>query len=191
MTRGGNARTHERLPVAGAAILALCLSVFSCSAWAQADGQPEEHRLKAAFVYKFAGFVDWQSNLSELPTLNIGVLGAPEILNELAQIVPGRTVGDRAITARGVDPADLRDLHILFIGKSEAARLPQLAAALQERGILVVTEWDGALMQGGTINFVIADRRVKFEISLPAAEKSRLKLSSRLLAVAHRVVGAP
>lgn len=160
---------------------------------AHAQGAEEhdaEYRLKAAFVYKFAGFVDWSPALAELPTINIGVLGSPAMLSELAQIVQGRSVGERAITVRGVDPADLRDLHILFVARGEAARLSQLAASLQERGMLVITEWDGALAQGGAINFIVADRRVKFEVSLPAAEKSRIKLSSRLLGVAHRVVGA-
>ena len=41
------------------------------------------------------------------------------------------------------------------------------------------------------INFVVAERRVRFEIALDAAEKSGLKLSSRLLAVAQQVTGTP
>jgi len=50
-----------------------------------------------------------------------------------------------------------------------------------------VTEVDGALSQGSVINFTLVDRRVRFEISLEAAEKHNLKLSSRLLAVAQQV----
>lgn len=38
------------------------------------------------------------------------------------------------------------------------------------------------------INFVVADRRVKFEIAPYTAEKAGLALSSRLLAVAMRVL---
>jgi hypothetical protein len=37
------------------------------------------------------------------------------------------------------------------------------------------------------INFVLNDGRVRFEIALDSAEKSGLKLSSRLLAVAQEV----
>ena len=42
------------------------------------------------------------------------------------------------------------------------------------------------------IAFVVIERRVRFEIALDSAEKSRLKLSSRLLAVAQQVrTGTP
>jgi hypothetical protein len=37
------------------------------------------------------------------------------------------------------------------------------------------------------INFVLDDRRVRFDIALDTAERSGLKLSSRLLAVARDV----
>jgi len=56
---------------------------------------------------------------------------------------------------------------------------------------LTVTESDGALAQGSIINFVVAERRVRFEIALDSAEKSRLRLSSRLLAVAQQVRTGP
>ncbi|HKO87785.1 MAG TPA: YfiR family protein, partial [Burkholderiales bacterium] len=82
------------------------------------------------------------------------------------------------------------DLHILFIAKSEMWRLSALAPILHARGVLIATESDGALDQGSAINFLVSDRRVKFEVSLDTAEKSGLKVSSRLLAVANRVVGA-
>ncbi len=76
---------------------------------------------------------------------------------------------------------------MLLIGKSECARLSPLLAQLQSHAILTVTEVDGALSQGSVINFTLVDRRVRFEISLEAAEKHNLKLSSRLLAVAQQV----
>ena len=53
--------------------------------------------------------------------------------------------------------------------------------------MLTVTETDGALTHGSMINFVLVERRVRFEIALDSAEKSGLKLSSRLLAVAQQV----
>ena len=76
---------------------------------------------------------------------------------------------------------------MLFIGKTESARLNQLAQSAQPRSILTVTESDGALAHGSVINFVLNDGRVRFEIALDSAEKSGLKLSSRLLAVAQEV----
>jgi hypothetical protein len=53
--------------------------------------------------------------------------------------------------------------------------------------VLIVSEAPGALEQGSMINFVLAERRVKFEIGLERAEYAGLSVSSRLLAVAVRV----
>jgi hypothetical protein len=60
-----------------------------------------------------------------------------------------------------------------------------LRAAQQQR-VLVVTET--TLEAGGAINFVVADNRVAFEVSLDAAERTGHRISSRMLAVARRVV---
>jgi hypothetical protein len=50
--------------------------------------------------------------------------------------------------------------------------------------VLLVSDVDGGLEEGSVINLVVVDNRVRFEVSLEAAERSQLKLSSRMLAVA-------
>jgi hypothetical protein len=53
--------------------------------------------------------------------------------------------------------------------------------------VLTVTETTRNQRQDSVINFRVVDDRVRFEVSLDAAEKNKLKLSSRLLAVAYKV----
>jgi hypothetical protein len=72
----------------------------------------------------------------------------------------------------------------LFVGREQSGRMAELAPAAQRRGILLVTDYDGALDDGSAINLVVIDNRVRFEVSLDATEKSGLKLSSRMLSVA-------
>src|SRR5258706_15391389 len=111
-------------------------------------------------------------------------MGAERLAAELSQVVTGRTVGGRALAVKRVRPGEsLAGVHILFVGKGENSQLGQLAQGAKPRPILTVTESEGALGQGSMINFVLVDRRVRFEIALDSAEKSGLKLSSRLLAV--------
>lgn len=153
-----------------------------------------EHRVKAAFLYKFAGYVEWPETVFARPEtpVTIAVMGAEPLAAELVQAVTGRTVNDRTVTVKRLRAGDsLAGVHVLFIGRTENARLNQLAQTAQPRSILTVTESEGALEQGSVINFIVADRRVRFEISLESAEKSGLKLSSRLLAVAQQVTGTP
>lgn len=83
------------------------------------------------------------------------------------------------------DPLD--DVHMLFVGRAESSRLAQIVSAARQRGVLLVTDFEGALDEGSAINLLLLQNRVRFEVSLDAAEKSGLKLSSRLLAVATSV----
>jgi hypothetical protein len=70
-------------------------------------------------------------------------------------------------------------------------RLDELLRPARLLPILTVTESPAALDAGSIINFMIEQERVRFEISLPAAERSGLRVSSRLLAVARRVTRLP
>jgi hypothetical protein len=156
---------------------------LSCAAAAQ----PQEHEVKAAFLYKFLSFVEWpaQSFARAGSPLVIGVLGADEVHASLQEIVPGRSAQGRPVELRklkdGERPAGV---HMLFVGRAAAASLPKLGA---QPGLLVVSEAEGALEHGAMINFVGVDGRVRFEIAPEAAERRGLRISSRMLAVAQHV----
>jgi hypothetical protein len=149
-----------------------------------------ERQVKAAYLYKFAAYVEWPEASFPRPDapITIGVLGAEALAGDLVQLVAGRTANNRVITAKRLRPGDaLSGVNILFVGKEETGRLAQLVPLARPHGVLIVTESQGALTLGSVINFTLVDRRVRFEISLGSAEKSSLKLSSRLLAVAQQV----
>jgi uncharacterized protein DUF4154 len=180
--------------LACAAFLAWVAAWMPWGARAAEDGESLELRVKAAFLYKFAGYVEWPTKAFARPEtpVTIGVIGAESLATELAQAVTGRTVNDRQVTVKRLKAGEsLAGIHILFVGRAESARLDQLAQSAQPRSILTVTESDGALERGSVINFVLSGGRVRFEIALDSAEKSGLKLSSRLLAVAQQVTGTP
>jgi hypothetical protein len=163
---------------------------------ARAQAEPDralEQRVKAAFLYRFADFVMWPESAFAKPDspFVIAVAGADGIAEQLRTLTSGRTVGGRSIDIRRVGTSDpVPAAHILFISGSDRARMRELLRTAP-RNSLVVTEVDGALDQGSVINFVIAEERVRFEISLESAEKRGLRLSSRLLAVARSVRGNP
>lgn len=144
-------------------------------------------RVKAAYLYKFASYVEWPDDQPSEP-ITIGVLGARAFAEELLAITAGRSVDGRSIRVRQVVQGDELDgLQILFIGRQEAPRLDRRLAPVIGQPILTVTESDGALAAGSIVNFAVVEDRVRFEISLPAAHRNRLRLSSQLLAVAQRV----
>ena len=153
---------------------------------AAASQQSSEQAVKAAFLYKFAAYIDWPAPARADAPFVIATLAADEVATELASILPGRAVAGRSAVVRKVKEGDsLQDVQIVFIGK-KAADARQAIDAARRQGALVVTET--TLEQGGTINFVVVDNRVSFEVSLEAAERGGHRISSRMLAVARRVV---
>jgi hypothetical protein len=175
-----------------AAVLAWITGGQPSTTGAAEDAGTLEHRVKAAFLYQFAGYVEWPpATFAQADTpVTIGVIGAEPLAAELSQLVIGRKIAGRTVTVKRIKAGEpLAGVHILFVGRAEGTRLVQLSQTAQPRSILTVTETDGALARGSVINFVIAERRVRFEVALDTAEKSGLKLSSRLLAVAQDVRG--
>lgn len=177
----------------------ICLTLFSMAVHDAGhaitlDGTDPalERSVKAAFLYKFLGFVAWPDESTQAPTdpLTIGVLGAEDIATELEQIVPGRSVNGRPIEVRRLrQPYALSDINLLFVGRPSASRLPELKSSARRRSVLVVCEDTDIPGRTCAINFVLSQGRVRFEVSQQTAEDSGLKLSSRLLAVALQVDG--
>lgn len=165
-----------------AALLALAASVLPAAA-----DVGSERGIKAAFVSKFIGYVEFPGRAAAAP-LVIGVAGADDIAAELARIVGNRGINGRPVSVRVISPADRLDsVDVLFVGLGMSDRAERLLRSAAAEGILTITEFDRALRQGSVINFRIVDERVRFEVSLAAADKAGLKLSSRLLSVAYYV----
>ena len=55
-------------------------------------------------------------------------------------------------------------------------------------GVLTVGEMDQFGQSGGAIRFLLEENKVRFEINVGAAARARLKMSSKLLALAHSVI---
>jgi len=160
---------------------------------AQAEASAIERSVKAAYLYKFAGYVEWPESSFPRPEtpLTFGVMGDEAFAAELTRLVADRSVAGRPLAVRRIREGDpLTGLHILFVGRADDQLLGQVSRAVANRPVLIVSEFESGLARGSTINFVVAEGRVKFAISAESAEKHSLKLSSRLLTVAQNM-GAP
>ena len=150
-----------------------------------------EAAVKAAFLYKFPGYIEWSAAAFASPdaAFVIAFSGADEVAAEMEKLAAGRNVSGRRVMVRRLREGEaLRGIHILFVGRADAAGRAQLRSAHGPQGLLVIGDSERALESGATIAFVPADDRVAFEVSLENAERSGLHISSRMLAVARRVV---
>jgi hypothetical protein len=165
------------------------LLAIAGAAAAQRTEAPEA-TVKAAYLFRFAGYVEWSASDFESPTapLVIGVIGSDDIAAELTRIVAGRSVAGHPVAVKRLTESDsTHGLNMLFAGR-DAPRLAQILRAAQSQGTLAVTEVDHGLEMGSVINFVPLDSRLGFEVSLDSADRSGHRISSRMLSVAKRVV---
>jgi hypothetical protein len=174
-----------RRALIAAVALAACLVTA-----AELPASAIQQRIKAAFLSKFPAYVEWPAGAFSQPEspLVIGVAGAEAIARELDQAIAGRTVAGRTLRvhriAAGEQPDDC--CQILFVGADSGhERTTQLLAQARGRPVLTVTELDDQ-PQGSIINFLVADDRVRFDISRPAAERNGLQVRAQLLAVARQ-----
>jgi hypothetical protein len=149
-----------------------------------------EDAVKAAFLYRFTSYVDWPSQAAADPQFTIAVLDADGVAAELGRLLQNRQIQNRPAQVRSIK--NLRELagaQMLYIGGSRRDDLHRLISSVAGRPVLVVTNQDGGLDAGSSVNFLLIDQRVRFEISLDAAQASGLRVASELLAVAIRVRG--
>lgn len=153
--------------------------------------EPSDSRIKAALLYKFLGYVEWPPRAfatSHAP-LVIAVVGDDDVAQALRALLPQHaTYGEHPVAPRIAAPEDSFDgVHLLYVGSSENARIGTYAQLAQQNAMLLVTDAKNALNDGSMINFLRVGDRFRFEISLEAANRARLRISARLLEVAYRV----
>jgi len=153
-----------------------------------ADTPETELRTKAAYLYKFGAFVDWPAKAfpsADAPVV-IALFEADALADELSLVVGGRRLQGRPVAVRKLHAGDpMAGVHVLFVGRGAD---PQDALSLV-RGQPVLTVADTALPSTvrSMIRFQMIDGRLRFDVSLKAAEQASLGISARLLAVAHHV----
>lgn len=149
-----------------------------------------EYAVKAAFLYQFTRFVEWPPTMFPDPEapLVLGVLGQDPFGDHLRAATQGRTANGRPIVVRHVRHGEqLRQCHVLFVSASEEARIPDVLRTVGTAGVLTVGDSPGFAEAGGTVNFVIEAARVKLEVNMAAAERARVRISSKLLTLARIV----
>lgn len=150
-----------------------------------------EYQLKAAFLYNFTKFIEWppQSFSGASAPIVIGVLGDSPFGAQLVQVVKDRNVNGRSIVVRRVETAaEARSAHLLFVGADEDGRFVELEPAIRGSPIVTIGESPSFAQTGGTINFVLEDDKVRFEINMDSAEHAGLRISAQLQKLAKLIL---
>lgn len=169
--------------------VALCCGVLPVP---RAGDANLEAQVKAAYIYRFAEYIEWPADAfaSSTAPLTIGVVEADPVAAELNQLRLTRQIKGRAVAVRTLRAGEAASgVQVLYIGALDGARLRRALDSAQAPGMLAITDGEGTLAAGSAISFVQIDNRIRFDVSVAHAERSGLKISARLLAVAHKIEG--
>lgn len=172
-------------------VLILCLAVTGDM---RADSRAEEYAVKAAFLFHFAQFVDWpEGTFREANNpLVYCTLGEDPFQGTLDASLNGKTAAGHPFQVRHVKRVqETHGCNVVFIGQDEKKQLSTTLTALKESPILTVGDSERFAQEGGMIGFCMEENKIRFDINLQSAERAKLKISARLLALAKTVIGGP
>ena len=146
-----------------------------------------EYRVKAAMLFNFTRFMVWPEDGRS--RLRLCVTGDDPFGPALAGLDGKETRGRELEIRRVQDPSALAHCHMLFIADSAHARIPGILARVARDPVVTVSEHEGFVEQGGTVELRVMEGKVRFEINADAAEHEGITISSKLLRLARRVHG--
>lgn len=183
--------------------IVLCLFLLTVPTVLLARDGPasvREYQIKAAFLYNFINFVDWpkeKATGSDNP-ITIGIIGKDPFGRAFEPLENKQVKGQKVLIKRFQNLEELkqsseqieslRKCYLLFICYSERKKLSEIINLVKDHSVLIVGDMKDFLESGGIINFLMEDKKVRFEINNTAAKQAELKIRSKLLRLAKRVI---
>ena len=185
---------------------------------AEADSAPsKEYQVKAAFIYNFIKFVDWpqvadsesdEKAKDSTKPITIGIIGENPFGNAFEAITKKKIQNKKVVikhfggftknstrykeggqTRYKYKDADaLKACQVIFVSSSETEYHKEIIDTVKDNCVLTIGETKDFLQSGGIVGFVTEEKKVKFGINLIAAENAQLKIRSKLLRLAKRVI---
>lgn len=166
-------------------LLRLVASAAGMLIFSPAEAQTAlEYAVKAAYITKFVPFMEWPDAAfaSATAPVSICILGADPFGAAIDKAASGAGGAGRPLVVRRISSADTAEgCQIVYAGGPEAGTLE----ALQGKPVVTVT--DSGMPARGVISFVTLDNHVRFDIDDAAAAKGGIRISSKLLELAHSV----
>ncbi len=166
-------------------VVALAGTLVLASAALYAQPKASEYSVKAAYLYNFGRFAQWNSKPSVDDTYPICVLGRDPFGPLLDKAVAAGTIDGRKVIVRRIAQSkDAPGCRVVYVSGSEEAQLPQTLASLGPSHVLTVSDMPEFTKRGGMIQFVADAERVRFEVNVASAEDAGISFSAELLKVA-------
>lgn len=182
-------RSYHCAVFLGKTLLAFVLAVGAVFA---AEGSEKEYLLKAAFIYNFGLFVEWP-NEGALKVFHICVLGENNFGESLRALEQRRRLSQSISVEIINSPDQIKNCQIVYLDmeirdRLAEIRLTEIVAQLRGKPVLTVSSAADFAARGGAVGFLLENGKVRFDINTATMRTANLKPSSKLMAVARRLI---
>jgi hypothetical protein len=142
----------------------------------------------AKFLYEFALFIEWPPHafVDAHDPIVVGVVGNDKLTDIFERDFQGKRIKGRPLLVRQLPwGTELRGCHLLFVPATEAARMQELPALLEDAPVVSLSDDQAAARNGSVVSFAVRDNRVRLEINVDRARMARIGISSRVLRLAR------
>ncbi|NCA80530.1 MAG: YfiR family protein [Sphingobacteriia bacterium] len=167
-------------------ILILFLLITKRDATAQLKGSPEN--IMGSFIFNFTEYIAWSETSSE-NQFKILVLGESPVINSLQYIAGVREVKGKKLVVKKISKtSEIEICQIIYVSKEFDEILGEISKNPKLCQSVIVTNCEGCLQNGTSINFINEKDKIRFEINKTELDQKSIKISSQLLKLAAKVI---
>ena len=171
---------HQTRQWIGLAFIMACSTV---AAQAQSANSMAEYRVKAAYIYNFAKYVDWPG--AETKEFHVCTAGHDDLGGALSALDRRFAQGREIQVRQNVAMDQIKDCQIIFVGEKDSKLLSSVVRQLLGAPVLIVSDNQQAVESGAHITLASAEDRVEFDVNLATLQRANLKASSQMLKLAR------
>ncbi|MGB1558741.1 MAG: YfiR family protein, partial [Oceanococcaceae bacterium] len=139
-------------------------------------------RIKAAFLFNVAKFVEWPD---PGPSLDICVLSDADFTHTAARELAEKSIGNSPLIVREIEPAQTRNCAMVYFGADlEPQAIAETLRHIQGQAVLSVGDSPELMELGGIMRLRQENGKLRFQVAMAPLEASGLRFSSKLLRLA-------
>ncbi len=167
-------------------LLGVSLTLLSLAPGKSADQRSYSDReVKATYFFRLSNFFEWPASdwPAEGKPLYACLIGRDPFRSAL-DFFDGKSVRGRRFTLRRLSNIqESMGCHLLYVGADDRSQIRSILFHIRNRSVLSVGDGVEFAHLGGSVAFVLENRRVRLALNPDAARRSGLTVSSKLLEV--------
>lgn len=171
-------------------LLCIFLLLLACAARPVFSETTREYQVKAGFLVNFIRFIAWPEDAftDQDAELVLCIAGKNPFGSSLEGIRKKR-IGERKIRVVYVDSlTHIPPCHLLYVSQSEETNLAALLPSIGEDAIVSVSDIEGFVSAGGTIELLTQNNKLSFTINYSAMKQRDITVRASLLNLAATVL---